>query len=100
MKPHSCIPPNTITSIFKGFVARATKICSEKYLKAEIEYLTDIFCENGHERKTLQKITNKSEKKTRSTNNNNNSTDKKQTITLPWMPKNRTKNKKNKKAKV
>ena len=50
------MPPDTITSIFKEFLARATKICSEKYLREEIEYLTDIFCENGHGRKTLQKI--------------------------------------------
>ena len=41
--PHSCIPSSTITSIFKGFLARATKICSEKYLRADIEYLTDMF---------------------------------------------------------
>ena len=55
-KPHSCISSDAITSIFKGFLARATRICSEKYLRAEIEYLTDIFCENGHDRKTLQKM--------------------------------------------
>ena len=67
IKPHSCIPPDTITSIFKRFPARATKICSEKYLRAEIQYLTDIFCENLHERKTLQKIINISEKKTHGT---------------------------------
>ena len=64
IKPHSCMPPDTITSIFKEFLARATKICSEKYLREEIEYLTDIFCENGHDRKTLQKIINSFEKKT------------------------------------
>ena len=29
-KPHSCIPSGTITSIFKAFLARATKIFSEK----------------------------------------------------------------------
>ena len=63
IKPHSCIPPDTITSIFKGFLARATKICSEKYLREEIEYLTDIFCENGHDRKTLQKIINRALKR-------------------------------------
>ena len=63
IKPHSCIPPDTITSIFKGFLARATKICSGKYLKEEIEYLTHIFCENGHDRKTLKKIMNDFEKK-------------------------------------
>ena len=28
IKPHSCIPPDTITSIFKWFLARATKISS------------------------------------------------------------------------
>ena len=33
--------------MFKGFLAKATKIFSEKDLKVEIEYLTDMFCENG-----------------------------------------------------
>ena len=94
IKPHSCILPDTIFSIFKGFLARATKICSEKYLRTEIQYLTDIFCENGHDRKTLQKIINNFEKKTHGTNNNNNNnTNKKQTITFPWIT-NRTKNQK------
>ena len=55
-KPHSCIPSDAITSIFKGFLARATRICSEKYLRAETEYLADIFCENAHDRRTLQKM--------------------------------------------
>ena len=74
--------------MFQVFLARATKICSEKYLRSEIQYLTDIFCENGHDRKTLQKIINNFEKKTHSINKNNNSnTNKKQTITFPWIPK-------------
>ena len=88
IKLHSCVPSGTITSIFKRFIARVTKFCSEKYLGAEIEYLTNIFCENGHDRKTLQKIINNFEKKTRSFNNNNtNNTDKKHTIIFPWIPK-------------
>ena len=66
------IPPDTITSILKGFLAKATKICSENYLREEIGYLTDIFCENGHDKKTLQKIINSFEKKIRDTSNNNN----------------------------
>ena len=33
VKPHSCISSSTITSISKGFLARANKICSEKYLR-------------------------------------------------------------------
>ena len=45
-------------------------------MKEEIEYLNDIFCENGHDRKTLKKIINDFEKKTRTTINttNNNNT--------------------------
>ena len=74
--------------MFKEFLSRTTKICSEKYLRVKIEYLTDIFCENGHDRKTLQKIINNFGKKTRSTSNkNNNNTNKKQTISFPWIPK-------------
>ena len=47
-----------------------------------------MFCENGHEQKILQKMINNFEKKARSINNNvNTNTDKKQTITFPWIPK-------------
>ena len=52
IKPHSCISLDAITSVFKGFLARATNICSERCLREEIECLPDIFCENGHDRKT------------------------------------------------
>ena len=31
IKPHFCIPPDTITGIFKGFLEGASKTCSEKY---------------------------------------------------------------------
>ena len=30
IKPHSCVPSDTITSISKGFLVRATKICNRK----------------------------------------------------------------------
>ena len=60
-------------------------------MRAEIEYLTDIFCENGHDRKTFKKIINDFEKKTLSTNNDNNNnndnTSKKLTVTFPWLAK-------------
>ena len=62
----------------------------------EIEYLTNIFCENRHHRKTLQKIINSFENKTRGTNNNNNNTNKKQTVIIPWVPKSGPKIKKKK----
>ena len=37
IKPHSCIPPDTISSILKRFLAGAPKICSEKYLRVGIK---------------------------------------------------------------
>ena len=97
IKPHFCIPPDTITGIFKGFIEGASKICSEKYLGAEIEYPTDILCEIEHNRKILQKMINSFEKKTRDSNNNNNNknnANKKQIITFAWIPKIRLKLKK------
>ena len=57
-------------------------------MRAAIVYLADIFYKNGHDRKTLQKIINNFEKKTCSTNSNNdNNTNKKKTITFPWILK-------------
>ena len=72
IKQHFCIRSDKITSIFKLFLARPTKVCSKIYLRAGIEYLTDMFCENEYDQKTLQKIINNFEKKTRSLNNTNN----------------------------
>ena len=89
IKSHSCIPSGTITSLFRGFLARTTKICSEKYLRVGTEYLTDMFAKmdtKNINKKLLQKIINNFEKKTRTISDNNN-TDKKQTITFPSIPK-------------
>ena len=81
-KSNSCIPSSTITIIFKEFLAKASKICYEEYLNAEIGYLTDTLYENEYDRKTLQKVINNFENKTRSiSSNSDNSTDKKQIIT-------------------
>ena len=64
------------------------EICSEKYLRAEIKYLMDIFCENRHDRKTLQKTINSFEKKrVVATIIITTATLKKQTTTFPWVPK-------------
>ncbi|XP_065653001.1 uncharacterized protein LOC136080310 [Hydra vulgaris] len=39
IKPKSCISPNIAVSIFKGFLARAYKICSEHIIQDEINFL-------------------------------------------------------------
>ena len=96
IKPESYIPSRSTTNIFKGFLARASKIFSEKYLKTEIEYFTNMFSKNGYDQKTLQRIINNFEKKTRSiinnnnsntnvTNKNNNNTNKKQLLYLGYQ---------------
>ena len=48
IKPTSCIDPNMIKSVFKGFLQRAHSICSEKYTKEEEIFLIDMFVEHGH----------------------------------------------------
>ena len=51
--------PNVSVSVFKGFLSRAYKICSERYINEQIEFLMNVFTENGYERKALEKITKK-----------------------------------------
>ena len=34
--------------VFKGFLSRAYKICTEKYFQGEIDFLIGIFTKNGH----------------------------------------------------
>lgn len=83
IKPHSCINPNIIKSVFKGFLHRAHSICSEKYVKQEEQFLVDMFVENGHSKSFLQKLVTEH-------NNNKNKNNTKQDYTnikkLPWVP--------------
>ena len=79
---YTCIPWGIIISVFKGFLAKAAKICSEKYLRGEIGYLTAQFCENGFDQKTLQKMISNFEKKPRNIINNTITTLKKANNTL------------------
>ena len=60
IKPKSNIAPQitmgVFTKYYKGFLWRAYKICTEKYYYSKIEFLTEIFTENGHERNTQTKV--------------------------------------------
>ena len=56
IKPHSYVNPALIRGIFKGFVSRAKKLCSEKYLEEELKFLIDMFAENGRDRNYLSSI--------------------------------------------
>ena len=43
IKPNSNIAPPIAMGVFKGFLSRVYKICTEKYLQSEIDILIDIF---------------------------------------------------------
>ena len=43
--------------VFKGFLSRALHICSENHLAQEIEFLINVFAENGHSITVLEKVT-------------------------------------------
>ena len=58
IKLTSCIDPNIIKSVFKGFLHRSHSICSEKYIKEEEKFLIDMFVENGHNKQLLKKLSN------------------------------------------
>ena len=42
--------------VSKNLLSRAHKVCIEKHLQSEINFLIDIFTEYGHSRNTLTKI--------------------------------------------
>ena len=95
IKPDSCHDPKVLRGIFKGFLNRAIRICSKKYLDKEIDFLKNIFEENGYKEEELQKmIAEVKSKQMRDTNAGTmeetgqatNDTANRETITLPWIP--------------
>ena len=50
IKPNSNIALHIAKRVFKGFLSRAYKMCTEKYLQSEIDFWIDIFPESGHDR--------------------------------------------------
>ena len=59
IKPHSNICSNIAMGVFKGFLSRALHICSEKCLAQEIDFLINVFVENGHIIIVLENVTKK-----------------------------------------
>ena len=82
IKPNSYHDEKVKNGVFKGYISRAKAICSSKYVKEEIEFLKDIFVENGYNRKDLEVI----EKQTMR-NKRTNKDESKKFTSLPWIPK-------------
>ncbi len=56
VKSNSCHYEGTLNGIFKGFIHRAKSICSPQHLKAELEFLTQVFVTNGYEKSHLDQL--------------------------------------------
>ncbi|XP_065673970.1 uncharacterized protein LOC136090921 [Hydra vulgaris] len=85
IKPKSCISPNIAVSIFKGFLARAYKICSEHNIQDEINFLIKVFTENGHSYKQYSDIAKNYKYSTNKSSSQK--IDTKNLVILPWIPK-------------
>ena len=88
VRPNSSHDPKILCGIFKGFVHRAYKICSEEHVKSEVEFLVNVFIENGYDERTLRKLTREVESKVQTPTElpSSRNDDEKATIVLPWIP--------------
>ena len=80
--------PNISVSAFKGFLSRAYKICSKRYIDEEIEFLIDVSTESGYERKTLEESRKNylNELQNPSITHKDNREDNKKVVKLSWIP--------------
>ena len=85
--PTSSVNPNTIYGVFKGFLARAHSICSDIHLANEIQFLVDMFVENGYDRNKLSKIVADYGSANRAQEQVDDDTERNPVISLPWIPK-------------
>ena len=85
-KPTSCIDPNIIKSVFKGFLHRSHSICSEKYIKEEEKFLIDMSVQNGHNTQVLVIEYNNEKNINNNHENNNENQDYTNLKKLPWIP--------------
>ena len=81
IKPHLYVNPVLTRVILKGIVSKANKLCSEKYLDEELNFLVDMFVGNGHDRNHLYSIIRENKRQAPKTENTGGNISK-----LPWIP--------------
>ena len=57
IQPSSAVPKSIKDGVFKGFLSRAYSICSPQYIQEEIDFLKNVFIENGYDEAHLNNIT-------------------------------------------
>ena len=86
-KPHSSINPKIFPGVFKGFLVRASRVCSSQHLDKEIDFLIEVFFENGHKRNDLERIAAPFCDKCHATTREPSTVqEKKPIVKLPWIP--------------
>ena len=83
IKPESCHDDKVKNDIFRGFIYRAKMVCSEKYLDEEIEFIKEVFVQNGYDKNKLEKIILDIKKPRK---NKNQKDGRKKFTSLPWIP--------------
>ena len=78
-----------LIGVFKGFVSLPIKICSMKYLSDEIQFLINMFVENGHDKSKFEtNAKNYIQKRDNHSDINENQIEaNKYLIKLPWLPR-------------
>ena len=82
IKPESCHDGKIKRGVFKGFILRAKAICSEQYLLEEMNFIKQIFMENGYTEEELESIIKETERKRPKKNKDPDT----HYTSLPWIP--------------
>ena len=92
IKPNSAIDPKIPPGVFKGFLARAMRTCSENRVQDEFDFLINVFVENGYKKEYLDKLVQEYTTKIKSPieKANPSTEDAERTfdniVRLPWIP--------------
>ena len=94
LKPDSCHDPKVLKGVFKGFVDRAFSNCSEQHIQHELDFLVNVFVENGYSKPMLLEVI-KQFKQIRNARNTEavteeqpraDDTERQKVVKLPWIP--------------
>ena len=91
LKPNSCHDPKVLKGVFKGFVDRAFSNCSEQHIQQELDFLVNVFVENGYPKSILLEVIkrfrdNLSKDIVTEEQQIIDDTERQKVVKLPWIP--------------